>query len=336
MNVVWNSTLYNEINRMQDESSLPLTYKMIAEALSKKYAILFTEEQVRSALRREARRNDYAEQKQRFGVEGRGKAFSAPLDLSMGSVTVIADLHVPYHSAAMLGHMIRMSELMHSRHLVIAGDFFNFDSVTGWPRVSEPDSLQEELEIGGSVILELSQHFDTIYFLNGNHDERLGRSANAHITMSNLVAMALGHCRTGCKIITSDYDYMYAAVSGQPWVFGHLSQFSKRPGEAARKIAEKYGCNIAVGHDHIQGYTSSEDGSLLCISVGAMINLDEDGRSPMWYKERRLTSFAPVQNGFLVLEEGVPYLFNSQGSASLNGSRDWSYWYSTVESVMSD
>jgi len=62
------------------------------------------------------------------------------------------------------------------------------------------------------------------------------------------------------------------------------------------------------------------------VSIGSMIDVNEQGRSPLWYAERRLNAYKPIQNGFLLLDEGVPYLFNESGSSSLNGSKPWSYW----------
>jgi hypothetical protein len=324
--------MYEEIDRIVGESEIPLTYSMIADHLSVRLGRIFTDEQVRSAMRRAEKRAQYDSYRAtRFPVEAKERAFSARLDVSLDSVTVIADLHVPYHSPSMLQRVIDMSALLSSRDLVIAGDLFNFDSVSKWPNSSEPESLQTELITAGELLLELSRHYDRMYILSGNHDEWLGRAANAHLRMNDLVSMALARNTLSCSLTVTDYDYMYANVYGQPWVFGHLSQFSKRPGEIARKISERHSRNVAVGHDHIQGYTSSEDGKFLCVSIGAMISLDDDGSSPMWYKERRLNSFAPVQNGFLILDKGVPMLFNEFGSSSLNGNRNWSHWYSAQD-----
>lgn len=314
----WTKQLLDEVRQLKRT----YTFNDIAEILTAREKTLFTDDQVRGAYRRDAAKTVNTER--RLATAPKKRTFDSPLELECTSVTVIADLHAPYHNQAMLERVVDASVRHGSDTLVIAGDLFNFDSVTAWPVTNERESLQDELQVAGSVLVDLSQHFTRIVIVNGNHDERLSRRLDAHVRLEDLVNMALARRQTNCEIFVTDYDYVRASVAGQPWLFGHLSGYSKRPGELAKRIAERHLCNVAVGHDHLQGFTSTSDGEYLCISTGAMVATDERGKSPFWYKERRLNDYSDVKNGFLIVETGIPWLYNERGLSALNGGLPWS------------
>jgi predicted phosphodiesterase len=321
--ITWTNEMFNEL-RLLRAADPPHSYPSIAIIFTEKYGTVFSEEQIRSADRRWVRKERYAELRKDFPVSPKDRSFADPLSLTLDNLTVVADLHAPYHSPYMLQRMLDRSLAHGSETLIIAGDLYNFDSVSPWPSQGQVDSFREEIEVAGDVLLTLSHYFSAIYVCNGNHDERLSRRAAADIGLNELVTLSLDREVPSCPIYTTEYDYIRVQTASQPWVIGHLSSFSRRPGEAARRIAERYQANVAVGHDHIQGYTSTSEGAFLCVSVGSMIDIDDQGRSSLWYKERRLTDFMPVQNGFMIIENGVPWLYNKDGLSSLNGGLPWS------------
>lgn len=319
----WTEDLLKELSERRKSDS----YGTLASELTSRYGDFYTGEQVRSALRRYAARiNTERERSYRqISVPSKPRAFDKPLRIVEDTVSVVSDLHAPYHSPEMINRMLTISQGFNSKHLVIAGDLFNFDSVSNWGNPAG-ETFKDELKSAGDLLMQMSDYFESITICNGNHDERLARKLDANVSTEDLVLMALGRHIPNCVIQTTDYDYLFAEIAGRPWAFGHLSGYNRRPGEVAKQLANKYQCNVAVGHDHIQGYTSTEDGRWLCMSMGSMLDIDNEGMSSLWYKERRFNNYAPFVNGFLVVSQGVPYLFNKNGSSSLNGGMDWSYW----------
>jgi hypothetical protein len=157
-----------------------------------------------------------------------------------------------------------------------------------------------------------------IFIMKGNHDENVAKKLDRKFPLSLLMSAAFNGEKPECDVYVTDRDWM---MLGDGWEIGHLSQYSRTPGKKACSIAEKRKKIIAVGHDHIQGFMSSLDGNHIGISVGSMLLPNR-----FWYVEERFNDFPNWKNGFLIVKDGFPYLFNENGSSPLNGSKRWDYW----------
>jgi hypothetical protein len=348
----WTSTLIATVEQMHDSMS----WNEIAVALNTEYGVSLTGEAVRSVIRRRRKTaSDAALKPERvmvtgykaervspstsFNVPSHPVQFERPITYRLDGLAVLADVHIPYHSNALVQHCLDVMRQLQVVDLCIAGDLFTMDSVQmAYPKTSEVVPFNEELALGGKFLLELTKQMSlmarqlgysrppVLYICSGNHDEKPAKKLDTPLRLQSLIHMALAGQRPDCEIIVTEYDYFMFEIYNKPWRIGHLSQYKSRPGEAARAIAETHGCNVAVGHDHMQGFTSTMDGRFLAISVGATMEITEDGRSSFWYSERRLNAFRPMMQGFLVISNGVPYLFNRTGTAALSGGLTWEEW----------
>jgi hypothetical protein len=249
-------------------------------------------------------------------------SFAPPLSIKSRGALVIADLHAPFHNRQLLERALNTATAMGVRDVYIIGDLFDFTCLSSWPANEARTTVDQDIDAGGAV-LEYIASFPTmqrVIITSGNHDERLAKRAGGNFLLRHLVDSAIARRRMGAEVIVTEYDYVF---HNDAWVLGHLSSFSRRPGEVAKRIADRYQRNAAVGHDHIQGYTSTGNGKHIAISIGAMVHIPEGGTSPFWYKERRLNDYSPAVNGFLILDEDVPYLFTETGLSSLNGGLSW-------------
>ena len=302
--IAWAGTVVYEIEPR-------MSYADAAAQLSQQYGETISRDQLRSALRRHY-----------VPVQNVPPSMPPrPLTLTSDVLLVMADLHVPYHSAPLVDMALRMLQRHGGGEVVIIGDLGNFDAVSQHPKNAEVVDLETELDTIGRFLSKLSHHATGLTISNGNHDERLARKLDARFSLERLIHAALHEYPLACDLRVTEYDYV---LYRETWAFGHLSAFSRRPGEVARKIADRYRRNVAVGHDHIQGFTTTFDGKYLALSIGCMAHVDQYGYSKFWYKERRFTDYPPIQNGFLILDHGVPYLYNATGLSVLNGSIPWS------------
>lgn len=322
--VIWNRTL---IEKALIELNASRSYDRAARVVSEQVGKHVTAEQLRSALRR---RNDgqspMEHTKELFdyiGVpEPEPVSFQPPIHVTSQGALVLADLHVPYHHQEFLTKALDVGGAWAVSDVYIIGDLFNFDSLSQHPANEHRVSVERDFEGVGKVLQAIASRPNVlrIFVCNGNHDERLAKSAGANILLKHLVAAAMAQYRIEAKVYVTEYDFLY---HNERWLVGHLSHYSRRPGERAKKIAEKFRRNVAVGHDHIQGFTSTADGKFLAISIGAMFGETSFSATPFWYKERRLSDFPEPQRGFLVLHKDVPYLFNEYGLSVLNGGASW-------------
>lgn len=348
----WTSTLIATVERMHHDS---MSWNEIAAALNTEYGVSLTGEAVRSVIRR--RRKTASDVKTATAYTGKSEAYTAerietgfnvqphktqferPTVYALDGLAIMADVHIPYHSVDIVKHCLEVMKQLQVIDLCIAGDLFTMDSVQlGHAKTSEIVPFNAEVELGGEFLLQLTSEMallakelgysraPVLYICNGNHDERVAKKLDTPFKLQSLIHMALAGRIPACEIVVTEYDYFMFSIFGKPWRVGHLSKYKSRPGEAARGIAETHQCNVAVGHDHMQGFTSTTDGEFLAVSIGASMELDEDGRSPFWYSERRMSSFRPMQQGFVVVSNGVPYLFNRNGTASLSGGLTWKEW----------
>jgi predicted phosphodiesterase len=249
--------------------------------------------------------------------------FDSPLSMESSGALVIADLHTPYHSKEMLelAMLVSSDPKYGVSDVIIAGDLFDLSSASSHPANEYRSQISSDIESAGNVIKYISSfpHINRVTVLNGNHDERLAKRSGTNLSLRHLVNAAIGDKYVQADVVVTEYDYVEYNDS---WLIGHLSTYSRRPGEVARRIAELYKKNVAVGHDHIQGYTSTLDGKYIAISMGAMFS-NNSGSTPFWYKERRLTDMPRMSLGFLILSGSVPFLFNEYGMSSLNGGASW-------------
>lgn len=328
----WNDELHFINSKFQSG----YTYRQIADILSQKYNRYISKDAVRSALRRYRSKSDndvYFESLfNETSLPEIGSFLPELVRVNVDSIAVISDVHVPFHSKQMFFHLVNVLKHFDVAKLVIAGDLMNQDEISDYPANEPRVSLDEEVRKTGLLLEWLDYHLSAIssdseiIITNGNHDERMSKRLNVHFSLVNTIQATLQKPLQSNLVVT-DYDYIVANVSETPWIIGHASSFNKRPGEIAKRLAEKYRSNVAVGHDHIQGYSSTQDGEFIGISIGSMIDVNAEKRTNLWYKERRLSLFDHVRQGFLVIKDGVPFLFNTKGSSSLNGGMSWDIWY---------
>lgn len=230
--------------------------------------------------------------------------FDAPLQLDLVSTLIIADLHCPYHDVSALERAVTTRPAQ----IVIAGDLFDFASVSRHGKAEQQSRLESDLETAGLVLLELAK-VAPVYVVSGNHDERLISKLDTALRFSRIVAMALNGRTPENSITVSDYDYCFI---GDSYVIGHLSQYSKEPGKVAAQIAAKYNRNCLVGHDHIIGAQTANgkpNGKLIGASIGSMTD-----HTKHWYAQRRLNTFPEWKTGYALIDAYGMTLYDGSGN----------------------
>lgn len=221
---------------------------------------------------------------------------------------VVSDLHVPYHNAALLNTAVRLTVTRYPqvKQVIIAGDLFDFASISRHPKDGREAAITEELKTAGAVLRALLAPFERAYVLPGNHDERLARKLEAHVPMRFLIDGCLGGDRPACEIVTTEYDYVYVEHDDpeRRWVIGHPSHYSGQGGRTPAAIADLEGRCVMTGHNHVIGLQQSASGRYVGIDIGHMTD-----PSRHLYIKRRLTKFARWSAGFAVLVDGYAYPF---------------------------
>lgn len=217
------------------------------------------------------------------------KPFHEPLRIPFQRTLVIADVHAPFHDKSFLVQLLTKHRGEYDQ-IVVAGDVFDFAQISRFPRDWNVPRLETELAMAGEVLLALAKTAP-VYICNGNHDERVAVKLDAALTLQRLIYAALGQKQPRYQITVSEYDYIEI---GETFVIGHLSQSHKQPGKLAATIAKQRQRHVLVGHDHLLGVVQNDQW------LGASIGCIADPQK-FWYSERRLNTYAPMQQGYALL-----------------------------------
>lgn len=297
--MVWRNDVLHAARKIKESG---MTWEETAEVISEDYQISVSGNALRKAI---ARRDEISLLIDTLPPPT-PKQFPGILTLPEDNVLVVGDLHLGHYDRDFLKVALRTAEQYQCRGIVIPGDFFDGSEYSTHVKDDpNPVAFKTELEIAGKVLRVLGNlpWVEYIAFTQGNHDARIFKKLNSYLGMETLIHAAIGEEKIKAKILCTDRDYLY---HGTQWAFGHLSSYSKVPGALAFEQAKKHKRNFAVGHDHLQGLVGDEN--YVGISIGSC--LVEDSQ---FYKERRLHRFGAFVNGFLIVAENRPYLYNKQG-----------------------
>jgi predicted phosphodiesterase len=101
------------------------------------------------------------------------KVFVLPKEAN--NILFISDLHVPYHDIPALTAAIKYGKEKKVNTIFINGDLIDFYPISRFTNVKRKSTLSEEIEATKKILAILRKEFPTakIYFLHGNHDNRL-------------------------------------------------------------------------------------------------------------------------------------------------------------------
>jgi len=221
--------------------------------------------------------------------------FEPILKVPMGMTLVLADLHAPFHDEQFIEEMIKrtLDSVYSLDKIIVAGDTFDFDGLSKYPKDHNVARLETELELGGSLLQYLAQ-FAPVYLTNGNHCSRLSVKLNAHVDLKRLVNMALNGRTTKHSITTTNRDYLFL---GNNYIIGHLTSANSVAGKGAHAIAQKYQRHCLAGHDHIRGVFNVAS-TFIGASIGCSARTDK-----FWYSERVMNGHRFMQKGYAIITD---------------------------------
>jgi hypothetical protein len=127
--------------------------------------------------------------------DGVGDRFTFDLDEPMevfGPAMITADWHIPLYDPQLANRMILEARERNLTQLIIAGDFFNYDSLSQYDPKQTDAGLEREHREGLAVMKVLLETFDSIYYIWGNHDARMHKALASRCSSSNAMKMVFG------------------------------------------------------------------------------------------------------------------------------------------------
>lgn len=177
-----------------------------------------------------------------------------------GPVTLLPDLHVPYHNAPFLNKMLELSRAWAIPTCVVTGDLFQFDAFSKFVRHPAIDTKQE-LAVCEKVLTVLCDTFEKVILLEGNHDWRLSKRLDQEIPNAKLQRIF----SLADNFTFSDYSVCYHKAG---WKIGHPNAFRKARVALPRELADNDLLNVASCHTHGWGHTRSYNGRYYAVDLG--------------------------------------------------------------------
>ena len=218
--------------------------------------------------------------------------------VQLDRVALTSDWHIPYHNSYLVQRMLADLLTRGITNLVIAGDFIDFPTLSRFEPRDIHVTVAEELEKAKEVLTNLADSGFRVYWLRGNHELRYFRSLRHQVTMDNLV-QAIGIDGTGWLHVYEGEE-LYVYSNGALWLVSHPQSYNAVPLTVARKLQQKFGVNVATGHNHQHAYAYAPDGQHKLIELGGLF--DPTKLAYLW---RGGMSVLPMQQtGYWILDNG--------------------------------
>lgn len=266
-----------------------------------------------------------------------------PPSLVRGNTMLISDLHVPKHCSVTLSRMMDVAEELGIRQLVVGGDLIDFENISRY-RPGEPQSHPiESIQAATMVLMSLTDQFDIIWVIKGNHDDRLQRMIEAayigrdrfaqylaDLTQSDLEAHAFRErfivvmeawTRKLSEKLAKKVRWLAVPeieIEGPegypPYRFVHPAIYSRNAPQAERRLWQRYVQPIIGTHGHIWGMSIAPNGIHPVIQIGCATDPDKHV-----YLSERITDHPKWVRGFASIVDGViqchvmnPYLMSEE------------------------
>lgn len=202
------------------------------------------------------------------------------LPLAFNDFIFASDFHVPNHRKEPIEAMLEYAKQNNIRQLIIGGDLLDNTPFTRWLHEPvNPHDVPRWFDMAKELLMLLKQHFDEIYFIEGNHDFWFKRylMEKAEMLFHDKyfrLEERLGLNDIGIKFI----DQRYLVKAGKLNIHhGHLT-FRGGGGyaNAARMLYMKTKSSMLCGHVHVESSHTEpdiDDKIATAFTVGCMCTL---------------------------------------------------------------
>jgi len=187
-----------------------------------------------------------------------------------GECAWTADWHAPYFSMMWLKRLIVVCQKLGIPQLAIVGDLTDLKWISRFAHRDLSGSLDEEMRIVVSLLQVLLRCFDRVYWIWGNHEDRLLVALKGQDLLP-VMADLISEGETG-DLYTSNAGTI---LVDDDWRLVHPSTYSRDAAKTAVQIAAITHKNIACGHGHFIGYKHDVSGKYIGIDLGGMFDIEK-------------------------------------------------------------
>jgi len=237
-----------------------------------------------------------------------------------GAGAVTADWHHPLTDYGLVNVFIEQArELKATNWLVVAGDWFNVDSLSQFDHKQEGASLTAEM-LGSTATMEaLLKTFKRVYLSWGNHDARMHKALGYKVPFAKAMRMMFEDLDPKLmeRISLSNLDHLYVdtPVVGR-YMVTHPKTYSRIPLTAAQQMASKHLMHVLTGHSHHTALGYDRSGNFIVGELGGFF----DGKQVEYLQ--RSTTFPNWTQGYgFISKDGFLSMESPLWSNFIHGKR---------------
>lgn len=158
-----------------------------------------------------------------------------------GDAVIAGDIHITctdWDLLKLVGDVGKKHMHRGQRKLIIAGDLINLDALSTHAKYVPTTPLIDELDTAAALLKEWAGIFDEIYYIIGNHEQRLAAAVNAELdgtALGRLIAGGLGG-----KLRVSNLRQMWHYTPTGLWRITHQRNYSRIKGRVGAALAAKH------------------------------------------------------------------------------------------------
>lgn len=217
------------------------------------------------------------------------------------SIGVAADFHIPLYDPHYVNEMIGRFKDEGIRTLVVGGDFLNMDELSRFEDKQPSANLEFELKEAVNVMGILTESFDRIVYMWGNHDARIHKALGMKLQFKSAMRMVfdgLGKdVLTKIEFTNLDHVWWKGDEDADPWYICHPANYNRVPLTTARVIAAKLSVNVLTAHSHHCAVGYATDGVHVVAEIGGLFDKEKTAYL------QRTTTFPSWTQGYALLKD---------------------------------
>ena len=215
------------------------------------------------------------------------------------SCLILPDVEVPYQHAQFINKCISVAKERKIKTLILPGDAFHWAALAHFPAADK--DLLAEVEMIEDLIVGFLDPFERVKRFRGNHDARMEKSLDRLLPQKYADRIVMNGATLKeweRKVETSDRYWCWVGEGENRWRISHPRSTGSVPGNPARRMAEKFGCNFAMAHNHLVGMQQTQDGKHYGVEMGCCVDPER-----LAYSQDRDVTRPKMKLGALILEK---------------------------------
>jgi predicted phosphodiesterase len=191
-----------------------------------------------------------------------------------GPVMVMADVHAPLFDPWWFNAALAKAKGMGAKTVVLAGDWWNMDSLSNYYPKQENAGWDTEYKISRALMALILRVFERAILIKGNHDVRVVKRSNYKLSFRQAMYGLFDGVEGIERLEVTNLDHLWVDSPAGMWYICHPTAYNQQPCATASKLADLHHAHVMTAHSHCVGQATSQNGMYHLIETGGLFDKD--------------------------------------------------------------